>query len=138
MSMRDYAVNDYGLVMTRDMLKTICSKHYREYTEEKYDDDEYSFNDALYEEGIVEYISEFTGEAMAIDDSGNDDYNSSEVYNDDTIYYVPTKNSGTLFKAAYTSMDELESEFKSKLNKYLPDDFDYRKHICHIVGTYFG
>lgn len=26
MSMRDYAVNDYGLIMTRDMLKTICSK----------------------------------------------------------------------------------------------------------------
>ena len=138
MSMRDYAVNDYGLVMTRDMLKTICSKHYREYTEEKYDDDEYSFNDALYEEGVVEYISEFTGEAMVIDDNGNDDYNSSEVYNDDTIYYVPTKKYGTLFKAAYANMEELESEFRNKFNKYLPDDFDYRKHICHIVGTYFG
>ena len=138
MSMRDYAVNDYGLVMTRDMLKTICSKHYREYTEEKYDDDEYSFNDALYEEGVVEYISEFTGEAMVIDDNGNDDYNSSETYNDDTIYYVPTQNYGTLFKAAYANMEELESEFRNKFNKYLPDDFDYRKHICHIVGTYFG
>ena len=75
---------------------------------------------------------------MAIDDSGNDDYNSSEVYNDDTIYYVPTKNYGTLFKAAYANMEELESEFRNKFNKYLPDDFDYRKHICHIVGTYFG
>ena len=138
MSMRDYAVNDYGLVMTSDMLKTICSKHYREYTEEKYDDDEYNFNDALYEEGVVENISEFTGEAMLIDNNGNDDYNSSEVYNDDTIYYVPTKNYGTLFKAAYANMEELESEFRNKFNKYLPDDFDYRKHICHIVGTYFG
>lgn len=138
MSMRDYAVNDYGLVMTRDMLKTICSKYYREYTEEKYDKDEYSFNDALYEEGVVEYISEFTGEAMTIDENGNDDYNSSEVYNDDTIYYVPTKNYGTLFKAAYANMEELENEFRNKFNKYFPNDFDYRKHICHIVGTYFG
>ena len=138
MSMRDYAVNDYGLVMTRDMLKTICSKYYREYTEEEYDKDEYSFNDALYEEGIVEYISEFTGEAMTIDDNGNDDYNSSEVYNYDTIYYVQNKNYGTLFKAAYANMEELESEFRDKFNKYLSDDFDYRKHICHIVGTYFG
>ena len=138
MSMRDYAVNDYGLVMTRDMLKTICSKYYREYTEERYGKDEYSFNDALYEEGVIEYISEFTGEAMTIDENGNDDYNSSEVYNDDTIYYVPTKNYVTLFKAAYANMEELESEFRNKFNKYFPNDFDYRKHICHIVGTYFG
>ena len=138
MSMRDYAINDYGLVMTREMLKTICSKYYREYTEEKYNDDEYSFNDALYEEGIVEYISGFTGEAMVIDDNGSDDYNSSEAYNDDTIYYVPNQNYGTLFKAAYANMEELESEFRNKFNKYFPDDFNYRKHICHIVGTYFG
>lgn len=138
MSMRDYAINDYGLVMTREMLKTICSKYYREYTEEKYNDDEYSFNDALYEEGIVEYISGFTGEAMVIDDNGSDDYNSSEAYNDDTIYYVPNQNYGTLFKAAYANMEELEIEFRNKFNKYFPDDFDYRKHICHIVGTYFG
>ena len=138
MSMRDYAINDYGLVMTREMLKTICSKYYREYTEEKYNDDEYSFNDALYEEGVVEYISGFTGEAMVIDDNGSDDYNSSEAYNDDTIYDVPTQNYGTLFKAAYANMEELESEFRNKFNKYFPDDFDYRKHICHIVGTYFG
>lgn len=138
MSMRYYSVNDYGLVMTREMLKTICSKYYREYTEEKYNDDEYSFNDALYEEGVVEYISGFTGEAMVIDDNG-DDYNSnSEAYNDDTIYYVPTQNYGTFFKAAYANMEELESEFRNKFNKYFPDDFDYRKHICHIVGTYFG
>lgn len=138
MSMRYYAVNDYGLVMTRKMLKTICSKYYREYTEEKYNDDEYSFNDALYEEGVIEYISGFTGEAMVIDDNG-DDYNSnSEAYNDDTIYYVPTQNYGTFFKAAYANMEELESEFRNKFNKYFPDDFDYRKHICHIVGTYFG
>ena len=138
MSMRYYAVNDYGLVMTREMLKTICSKYYREYTEEKYNDDEYSFNDALYEEGVVEYISGFTGEAMVIDDNG-DDYNSnSEAYNDDTIYYVPTQNYGTFFKAAYANMEELESEFRNKFNKYFPDDFDYRKHICHIVGAYFG
>ena len=138
MSMRDYAVNDYGLVMTRDMLKTICLMYCGDYSKTRYDNDEYSFNDELYEAGIVEYISGFTGEAMVIDDNGNDDYNSSEVYNDDTIYYVPTKNYGTLFKAAYANMEELESEFRNKFNKCLPDDFDYRKHICHIVGTYFG
>lgn len=65
-------------------------------------------------------------------------YSGSETYDVDVIYYVPTKNYGTLFKAAYANMEELESEFRTKFNKYLPDDFDYRKHIRHIIGTYYG
>ena len=30
------------------------------------------------------------------------------------------------------------NEFKDRIGKYFTEDFDYRKHICHIVGTYFG
>lgn len=137
MSMRDHAINDYGLVMTRDMLKTICEKYFTEFTEKEYDEDEYSFNEVLWDAGIVVCIGDFTGEATVIDDNGNDMYDDYETYNADTIYYVATQNYPTLFNAAYRSMDELVSEFKNKLNKYFPDDFDYRKYICHIVGTYF-
>ena len=106
MSTRAYAVNDYGLVMTRDMLKVICEKY-------------------------------FTGDATVIDDNGNDMYEDYEAYYADTIYYAATEKFPSLFKTAYSSMDELESEFKNKFNRYFPEDFDYRKHICHIVGTYF-
>ena len=137
MSMRDYAINDYGFVMTRDILKAICEKYFTGFTEKEYDEDECSFNDVLLDAGIVGCIGDFTGEATVIDDNGNDMYDDHETYDADTIYYVATKNYPTLFNAAYRSMDELVSEFKNKLNKYFPDDFDYRKYICHIVGTYF-
>ena len=53
MSTRAYTVNDYGLVMTRDMLKTICEKYFTGFTEKEYDEDEDSFNDVLWDGGLV-------------------------------------------------------------------------------------
>lgn len=138
MSMRDYAVDDYGLLMTTETMKLIASRVFEDYTDEDYDEDELYFNDRLYEANIVDYIGEFTGEAMEIDDNGKNTWNTGETYNCDIIYYVPISRISTLFKAAYSNMDELINEFKEKLSEYLPDDFDYRGNICRIVGTYYG
>ena len=138
MSMRDYAVDDYGLLMTREMLKIVASKVCEDYTDDDYEDDEFAFNEELYDEGLVEYIGSFTGESIAINDNGESRWSNSETYDDDMIYYVPTRNISTLFKAAYKNVDEMIEEFKSRLGEYLPADFDYRKYIRHISGTYFG
>ena len=138
MSMRDYAVNDYGLIMTKEMLKMVASKVCDGYTDEAYEDDECAFNDELYDAGIVEYISEFTGESIDVNDDGSSNWGVGEDYDSDYIYYVATNNISTLFKAAYKNMDEMVEEFKEKLGEYFPDDFDYRKYIRHISGTYFG
>lgn len=139
MSMREYAVNDYGLLMSEKMLKMVCMKACKNFTEEEYDYDEWAFYDELYERGIVEYISEFTGEALAVTDKGEDDWSNNDNSSDsDIIYYVPCRNISTLFKAAYNDMDEIIAEFKEKLGEYFQDDFDYRYYIRHIVGTYYG
>lgn len=136
MSMREYAFDDYGLLMTDNMLKMIASKVFEDYTEEDYDDDPWSFDYDLYEKGIVEYVSNFTGEAFNIDDNGCNGF--GRIISDDVIYYVPMSKISTLFKAAYKDMDEIVDEFKKKLSNFFPDDFDYAAHICHIVGTYYG
>jgi hypothetical protein len=136
--MRDYAVDDYGLIMTTETLKLIASRVFEDYTEGDYDEDEYYFNDRLYEAGIIEQIGEFTGEAMEIDNDGKNTWNTGETYSWDTIYYVPVRHTSTLFKAAYSNMDELVDEFKKRLYEYLPEDFDYRGYIRRIVGTYYG
>ena len=138
MSMRDYAVNDYGLLMTEEAMQMIASKVCEDYTEEDYKDDPFGFNEVIYNEGIVEFISSFTGESIIINDNGENLWGNGEYYNDDVIYYVPTKNISTLFKAAYNNIDEMIEEFKGKLGKYLPAEFDYRKHIRNISGTYYG
>lgn len=138
MSMRDYAVDDYGLLMTKEMMKMVASKVCEDYTEEDYEDDEWVFNDELYDHGIVEYIGEFTGESTELNDDGSCNWGVSEYYNADIIYYVATKNISTLFKAAYKDMDEMIEEFRNRLGEYFPADFDYRKYIRHISGTYYG
>lgn len=138
MSMRDYAVDDYGLLMTREMMKMVVSKVCADYTEEDYEDDEFSFNEVLYDEGLVEYIGDFTGESIVINDYGENVWGDSESYRGDVIWYVPTKNISTLFKAAYKNINEMIDEFRDELGEYFPADFDYRKYIRHISGTYFG
>lgn len=135
MSMRDYAVDDYGLLLTEETMKIIASKVCDDF--EDMEEDEYG--DALYEEGICEYIGDFTGEAgILFDDGLNDWISNGEMYDGDRIYYVQVSSYPTIFKAAYENMDALIAEFKEKVGEYLPKDFDYRANIRHIVGTYFG
>lgn len=138
MGMRDYGVDDYGLIVNTETAKLIASKVFKEYTEESYAEDPDYYIDELYEKGIVEYISEFTGESMEVDDEGKSVWNTGETYDSDRIYYVSVLKYSTLFKAAYKDMDELVSEFKRQLEEYLPEDFNYRGNIRHIVGSYYG
>lgn len=135
MGMRENPVDDYGLLLTSEMIKAIALKVLDDLEER--DEDEYG--DALYEDGICEYIGEFTGEAIYIEDDGTEDWRrSGESFDGNRIYYVNISKYPTLFKAAYKNMDELIEEFKSKVGDYLPEDFDYRANIRHIVGTYWG
>ena len=133
MSMRDYAVSDYGLLLDEETIKIIASKVLADYTDE--DDMAYG----LYDEGICEYISEFTGESMPISKDGQIVWCAdSEDYRNEVIAYIPISNFPTLFKKAYENIDEIIDEFKGKVGEYLPDEFDYRSKIRYISGTYFG
>jgi hypothetical protein len=133
--MRDYAVDDYGLLLTEETMKIIASIVCDDFDD--MEEDEYG--DALYEEGICEYIGDFTGEAgILFDDGLNDWMSNGEMYNGDRIYYIQVSSYPTLFKPAYENMDALIAEFKEKVGEYLPEDFNYRANIRHIVGTYFG
>ena len=134
MSTRDYAVDDYGLVLDEETIKMIISKLDVEPLDE---DTDLAY--ILYDEGICEYISEFTGEAKVINDEGYFDWNGDyEPYRGDKIAYVPLIEYPTLFKRAYNEIGEIVYELKLKLGEYLPEDFDYRSRICHICGTYYG
>ena len=135
MSMRDYAVSDYGLLLDEETVKIIASKLFEDFSEDEKEDWAY----LLYDNGICEYIIEFTGEAMRISDNGGIVWSSdSEDYRNEIISYVPVSNFPTLFEKAYENIDEIIDEFKGKVGEYLPDGFDYRGKIRHISGTYFG
>ena len=135
MSMRYDAIDDYGLLLTEETMKIIASKVCDDF--DNMEEDEYGY--ALYYDGICEYIGDFTGKAVLILDDGLNDWTrSGESYSSDQIYYIPVSSHPTLFKPAYESMNAVIAEFKKKVGEYLPEDFDYRSNIRHIVGTYFG
>ena len=132
--MRDYAVDDYGLVLDEETVKIIITNIGVDIVDEDFD-----FSYGLYDEGICEYISEFTGEAQTINDDGYFDFGRDyKSYSGDSIVYVQLDKYPTLFKRAYNNIEEIVEEFKSKIGEYLPEDFDYRSRICHICGTYYG
>ena len=69
---------------------------------------------------------------------GNDDWRDSLVYSADVFYYVPLGKYPSLFEANYKDINEIVNEFKSKVGKYMPEGYDYRANIRHIIGTTFG
>ena len=135
MSMRDYAIDDYGLLLDNETIKVIAHKVIDGYVE---DINNIDLAYELYERGICEYVSEFTGEASEVDSNGFYWGGECEEYSGDVITYVQASNYPTLFKRAYNDIDELVEEFKNKIGEYLPEDFDYRSNIRHICGTYYG
>lgn len=141
MSMREYAVYDYGLLLTEEMMKVLAKMHCKDFTEEDFDMDEFGF----YEEvelvfgGNIEYVGQFTGEAKYVEDDGSCNWGFNSVfYDDEVLYYVPINRKLSLFEATYKSMDDMIADFKERVGKYMPEDFDYRYNMRYIVGTYWG
>lgn len=139
MGMRDYAVDDYGLVLDidSDILYTIAKNLYDDCTKKAWDEEKWEFIEGIRESLDLCYFSGFNGEAFSINDIGLDK-ESSHYYNDDAVLYLGVWHYPTLFNSAYHGFDDLIDEFKHRIGEYLPLDFDYRNNILHIVGTYCG
>lgn len=140
MAMQDYGVNDYGLLVDFATLKLMAEANLGDdFDPDDFWGDEVSYATDFYEDGVLEYIGDFTGEAYRIDDDGSDSYGKgAESYREDWITYIPCSLLPSLFKRAYRDVDEIIEEMKQKVGELLPDDYDYRKNIVHVVGTYFG
>lgn len=141
MSMRDYAVDDYGMVLNTNHLQMLAKRICEDYSDKEWEksaDSRYDFLDEVSEKSDMQYISGFDGEAILIADDGSDDWNDSLPYDDDSIYYIPLSSYPTMFKPAYNSVDEIVDELREKVGRFLPQGFEYRNNIRHIVGTYYG
>ena len=56
---------------------------------------------------------------------------------DNILGYLQPLKRMSYTNAAYASVDELVDEYRNRMEEILPADFDYRRHICSIEGTYF-
>ena len=136
MSMRDHSINDYGLLLTEETMHCLANKLCSDFSEEKWELDSYDFIESVKDKISACCAVEFTGKAYMLDNAGFDKpYNFYDFVNE-IIFYLPINPYASLFKATYGSMDEIIAEFKEKLGKYLPDDFNYRPYIMHFTGTH--
>lgn len=147
MSMRDYPVFDYGLVLDTEgmiaLLKTYNGKlenlSKKDVEEILENDDWYAIDDLTYGElSEFERIGAFDGEFQRLIDS------ETTNYNDDEIYVFGLKNfnvyNNSALYTSYESMQEIFNEVKERLVD-LGFDIDegfVRQNVGKIWGTYFG
>lgn len=138
MSMRYYGVDDVGLILSSSHIQMLAERICKDYSIQAWEDDRYELIDEVVDMLCLESISEFSGEALGINDDGTAVWDDCEHYWHDEIYYVGASRTASLCKAAYSDMNELCEEFKERIGKHMPENFDYRSNIKKIAGTYFG
>jgi hypothetical protein len=136
--MHYYAIDDYGMVLNGNHLECLIAKYYEDYDPNTYDNTRYEFYESLCEEGIVDCIPSFIGEAVPLNDNGEDDWGRRDFYNDDAVYYIQLNNYPNVLHAAYNNIEEIVEELRGKVGSLLPDNFDYRACVKHITGVYYG
>jgi hypothetical protein len=130
MSMKDYAVDDYGIVLTEKDIPFI-----EEVSGEK-DLELYEIGEVI----EVEHVSEFTGEVFRVKEDGTIDYDNHDLpsFDSDELVYFGIPKWGSLFHPAYNNMNEFVDDMKNSYGKWLPENYDYKNHIFKISGTYYG
>lgn len=141
MSANNYVISGYGLVITDTdkhinyFLKTIEQA----WKQEDSDTDDWNLfgmnkvkNFFEHKQDIVN-IAEFSN----IDEDKffvpiSDETNAIEIEEDDNGLIFYTDKQPNICEQAYGSEDEIIKEFKEKLGKFLPDDFDYKAHIGEL------
>lgn len=137
MSMREYGVQEYGLVLTKEEALNFAKRYI------ELDCPEIKDIDECEDWEIIDYyefntISSFSGEATKLNADGFSDCNDFIEYDDETVYYLSAIYYPNLFYKAYNDYNELLNEFKTDYSKYLPKDFKYEEHIRIITGSYWG
>ena len=124
MSMKEYGVSEFGMIIDADLEKKICEKFKA---------------DGLYdiEAGVIASFSEFSGVIRCIAENG-DIYGHGENFYDETIYFFPTEFAPNFIKASYSSIDKIAKEIALIAKDYLPEGYPVKDHLCFIYGTIFG
>ncbi len=133
MSMRDYSVHDFGYVFTEEMIEKLIEK---EHQKDINPGDTYEMAEYM----GLECIGNFTGEAIRLDENGDDDFRDDNYsYSCESIFYFPICSYSTLFQVAYQSKEELARCMKARYSKWIPDGLqEIYDGIRHIVGSSFG
>ena len=139
MAMVENQIDLYGILVPEEVMKRLAEKLCDGYSEEAYAEDSFDFDEevAAQSEGGIIRIGDFSGYASLISPE-KELAGLRQVYEDESFYHIPLQKAPSLFKAAYSSMEEVIAEVKESAKDLLPEDFDYTHNLCHFVGSTFG
>ena len=135
MSMRDYGVDDYGVVLNG--LGAENGKH-PEFDEE--------WLEEMVDSDLINIQGDFTGELIPVYDTGRPDWNQSEYLDCESVYYIALKRNPELFEQAYKDMNELMDEVVESYRTARREDDrlpsltrdELRGMLRYITGSYNG
>lgn len=135
MSMRDYGVDDYGVVLNG--LGDENGKH-PEFDEE--------WLEEMVDSDLIDVQGNFTGELIPVFDTGSPDWNQSEYLDCESVYYIALKRQPELFKRAYKDMNDLMDEVVESYRTARREDDrlpsltrdELRSMLRYITGSYNG
>lgn len=129
MSMRECCVDDYGMVLTKEIVDAIVRNY-----NEKHKDEEpvtaYELNDVF---DNFMFNSDPDGVVLqAIEQNENDsDWGTENSF--DEFFYIPLNKYPSLFKTAYRNIQECVDEIlSSEIAEYFPNGINIADYLFHI------
>lgn len=138
MSMSEYPVSSYGLLIPREYenqfisaLNTKTDEQFTSFYDIVYDQYELSSEQSIYVD-----VDDQNAEFCVIDNNNSRDY--LDVRDIDGGIIIPFDKNPQLIGAAYQSISEIIDEMKDHVGDYLPSDFPYEKYIGEYTGIFWG
>lgn len=82
------------------------------------------------------FVGETSAEINTAFPNGVDNPIEETVDSEEILYLTPERQM-SYFSQAYENIEELMNEYAKRMSGILPENFDYRSHICNIEGTYW-
>lgn len=141
---RYYALSGYGMFLCEAEAISAANAFCKSLAENS---DDYNDYENLYK---------FSCESGATQVSEDDGFEGRSIYplnmdgtpddgnpldNPDGLMFFSEKQ-GTILSgyvgATYQTLEEMANDLRKRYKKYLPDDFNYRKHLCFFAGARFA
>ena len=136
MNVRD-PVAGYGLYLNKKETDEFVANYLSKTQIDNYD--KYEVAEQLIATNI-EINEESYYEVYKIADMPNFDGFTNDISEDGGLM-IPAKRQGSIFATndntlVYANEDEMISEFKKSIGKFLPDDFNYADHLAYYRGNH--
>ncbi len=121
-------ISEYGLILKPDIIESVVKNAVSD-----------NYSRSLFPgcgNNLITLLSSCTGETYPINHIGYDDWNNVTAYEEDQLCYHCLVLEPCFFETTCKDLESLVAMVKNEFDTaYLPEDFDFRNNIRHVVGV---